>query len=67
VPIPTRVRRAEQFLEGKSITREVLEEAAAIAAADLEPVSDFRGSADYRREMIRTVVRRTAAKVFDHE
>jgi carbon-monoxide dehydrogenase medium subunit len=65
VPVPTRARRAEQFLEGKKITREVVEEAASIAAADVEPVSDFRGSADYRRDMIRTVVRRTLATVFD--
>jgi carbon-monoxide dehydrogenase medium subunit len=65
VPVPTRARRAEQFLEGKTVTLEVLEEAAAIAAADVEPVSDFRGSAEYRRDMIRTVVRRTAATVFD--
>lgn len=64
VPVPTRARRAEQFLEGKTVTLEVLEEAAAIAAADVEPVSDFRGSAEYRRDMIRTVVRRTAATVF---
>ena len=67
VPIPTRARRAEQFLEGKPVTEALLEEAATIAAADVEPVSDFRGSAQYRREMIRTVVRRTAAKVFGHE
>jgi carbon-monoxide dehydrogenase medium subunit len=65
VPVPTRARRAEHFLEGKKITREVVEEAANIAAADVEPVSDFRGSADYRRDMIRTVVRRTLATVFD--
>jgi carbon-monoxide dehydrogenase medium subunit len=65
VPVPTRARRAEQFLEGKTVTRDVLEEAAAIAAAEVEPVSDFRGSAEYRRDMIRTVVRRTAATVFD--
>jgi carbon-monoxide dehydrogenase medium subunit len=64
VPVPTRARRAEQFLEGRNVTRDVLEEAAAIAAADVEPVSDFRGSAQYRRDMIRTVVRRTAATVF---
>lgn len=64
VPVPVRATRAEQFLEGKQPTREVLEEAANIAAADIEPVSDFRGSADYRREMVRVVVGRTAAAAF---
>jgi carbon-monoxide dehydrogenase medium subunit len=64
VPIPVRARRAEEFLEGKSVTRDVLEEAADIAAADITPVSDFRGTEEYRRDMVRIVVRRTAAAVF---
>lgn len=64
VPIPVRASRAEGFLVGKKVTREVLEEAAGMAAADIEPVSDFRGSGEYRREMVRTVVRRTAAAAF---
>src|SRR5262249_5955805 len=38
-PIPVRAKRAERFLEGKRVTRDVLEEAAAIAAADIEPLS----------------------------
>jgi len=59
VPIPVRARRAEQFLEGKAVTPDALDEAAAIAAADVTPLSDFRGAADYRREMIRIVTRRT--------
>ena len=61
VPIPVRARRAEQFLEGKAVTPDALDEAAAIAAADVTPLSDFRGAADYRREMIRIVTRRTLA------
>lgn len=64
VPVPARARRAELFLEGKTVTREVLEGVAEIAAADAQPVSDFRGSAEYRQAIIRTVVRRTAAKLF---
>lgn len=63
-PIPVRAKRAEQFLEGKKITREVLEEAAEITAADITPLSDFRGSAEYRRDMVRIVLSRTAATVF---
>src|SRR5262249_6925435 len=51
-PTPGHARRAEEFLEGKCVTRDVLEEAAGIAAADISPVSDFRGSAEYRREMV---------------
>jgi carbon-monoxide dehydrogenase medium subunit len=64
VPIPTRSTRAEQFLEGKPPSRQVIEDAAALAAEDIQPLSDFRGSAEYRREMVRVVVKRTAAEAF---
>lgn len=63
-PIPVRARRAEQFLEGKKVTRDVIEEAAEIAAADITPLSDLRGAADYRRDMVRVVLSRSAAAVF---
>jgi carbon-monoxide dehydrogenase medium subunit len=63
-PVPTRARKAETFLEGKKITRELLEEASGIAANEITPLSDFRGSEDYRREMVKVVLRRTAASAF---
>src|SRR5690606_38835570 len=63
-PIPTRLRRAEAFLEGRSITPEVAVEAADMVAEDIEPVSDLRGSADFRRGMVRAVARRTVAELF---
>lgn len=64
VPIPARARRAEAFLEGKTPTAEILAQAADLAAADIAPVDDFRGAADYRRDMVRAMVRRTAAAAF---
>jgi carbon-monoxide dehydrogenase medium subunit len=63
-PIPVRAKRAEQFLEGKKVTRDVLEEAAEITAADINPLSDSRGCAEYRRDMVRILLGRTAAAVF---
>lgn len=63
-PIPLRLRRAEAFLKGRSITENVAAEAAEIVAADIEPVSDARGLADFRRDMVRVVARRTLAELF---
>ncbi|MDR0205585.1 MAG: xanthine dehydrogenase family protein subunit M [Delftia acidovorans] len=63
-PIPVRQRRAEDFLEGRAITWAVAAEAGEIVAADIKPVSDLRGSADFRREMVRVNVRRTVAELF---
>ena len=33
-------------------------------AQDITPVSDLRGSEDFRREMVRVVTRRTVAELF---
>lgn len=63
-PVATRLRRAETFLEGRTVTPEVAAEVAVIVAQDIEPVSDLRGSADFRRDMVRAVARRTVAELF---
>jgi len=67
VPIPIRVSKAEQFLEGKRVTDTVLHECGTIAAAEIDPISDFRGSAEYRRAIASVVVRRTVARAFGVE
>jgi carbon-monoxide dehydrogenase medium subunit len=63
-PVPARARKAEAFLEGKTVDAETLEEAARIASEEVSTVSDFRGSAEHRRDMVRVVGRRTMAAAF---
>lgn len=63
-PIALRLRRAEAFLQGKTVTLEVAAEAANIVATDIEPVSDSRGEGEYRRDMVRIVARRSMAELF---
>ena len=63
-PIPVRLRRAEALLEGRTVNENTVHEVADIVAADIEPVSDARGNADFRREMVRVVARRTVAELF---
>jgi xanthine dehydrogenase iron-sulfur cluster and FAD-binding subunit A len=45
--------QAETYLAGKSLDEDVIRQAADLAAADASPIDDLRGSAAYRREMIR--------------
>ena len=44
---------AEQFLAGKVLDPETIEQAARLAMQAARPIGDVRSSADYRREMIR--------------
>lgn len=62
-PIPIRCCRAEAYLAGKAMTGAVAQEAAAIVAEDITPISDMRGSAEFRRDMARVVACRTIAHV----
>lgn len=49
---------AEEALAGSEPTAEAFEEAARLAAEASEPSSDVRGSAEYKRAMVRIFVRR---------
>ncbi|MDM0045781.1 xanthine dehydrogenase family protein subunit M [Variovorax dokdonensis] len=63
-PIPTRVPRAEAFLENRTMDAQAVRQAAAIVAQDIEPVSDARGDAEYRRHMVQVAAARTMAELF---
>ncbi|HCP78423.1 MAG: 4-hydroxybenzoyl-CoA reductase [Pusillimonas sp.] len=65
VPVPTRLARAEAFLQGRTVTPAVAAEAADMLAQDIEPISDSRGSAQYRRDIVRAVARRTICELFE--
>jgi carbon-monoxide dehydrogenase medium subunit len=58
-PVPLRAREAEQALEGTPVTTEAIERAAELAVGVARPISDQRGSADYRRHLVRVLTRRT--------
>lgn len=57
-PRPFRARAAEERLEGQPLSAERAEQAAALAAGAAQPISDVRGSAEYRRAMVQALVRR---------
>ena len=57
-PRPMRATRAEAVLEGRVVTEAVIDAAAEAAANQCRPISDVRGSAEYRRDMVRTLTAR---------
>jgi aerobic carbon-monoxide dehydrogenase medium subunit len=58
-PTPVRATAAEQALEGQRLTPELIERAATLAIEAAKPISDQRGSVEFRRHLVRVLTRRT--------
>ena len=58
-PTPVRATAAERSLEGQPVTPERIARAADLALEVARPISDQRGSADFRRHLVRVLTRRT--------
>jgi CO/xanthine dehydrogenase FAD-binding subunit len=59
-PTPIRSPQAEAALRGNRLTDDVIRAAGEGAAADARPITDVRGSADYRRDLLRVYTGRVA-------
>ena len=57
-PTIIHARAAEDCLRGRTLSEETLAEAARLAMDDARPIDDIRGSAAYRREMVRVLTAR---------
>jgi len=57
-PIPVRVFKTEELLKGKIIDEPLLEETARSALAEVSPISDIRSSKEYRKEIVKVLIRR---------
>jgi aerobic carbon-monoxide dehydrogenase medium subunit len=53
-------RKAEDVLRGRPISDAALREMGEVAASECDPTDDNRGSAEYKREMVKVLVRRAA-------
>jgi carbon-monoxide dehydrogenase medium subunit len=58
-PTPVRAVAAERALVGQPMTPALIERAAELAVEAARPISDQRGSADFRRHLVRVLTRRT--------
>ena len=60
-PTVIRAVRAEAYLAGREASPGTMAEAGRIAAGEAKPISDFRASADYRRDLIAVLTQRALA------
>lgn len=64
-PVPLRPAAAEAVLADKPITAETIEEAAQAAMDACNPIDDVRGTARYRKYMVRNLTRKAVQHVWD--
>jgi len=55
-PVPMRLRATEAFLAGKRVSADLARRAADVARSEVAPISDVRGSADYKRLLLGQLV-----------
>ena len=64
---PIRARQAEDTIKGKALDDELIQKAAQAAADEAKPISDVRGSASYRKEMVKILTNRALKQATTQE
>lgn len=64
-PTPVRAREAEAVLAGQVLSPELIERAAETAAAEARPITDQRGTADYRKHLVKVLTKRTLTAAWE--
>jgi aerobic carbon-monoxide dehydrogenase medium subunit len=62
---PVRARGAEEILIGKRLLLDSAIEAGKAASQECDPITDLRGSAEYKRAIIGVLVKRAAVKAYE--
>jgi xanthine dehydrogenase small subunit len=55
-PTVIRARRTEEFLRGRTLDEDSMLQAGEVAVAEISPISDVRGAADYRYQLTRNIL-----------
>jgi carbon-monoxide dehydrogenase medium subunit len=63
-PTPIRAKQAEAILRGKKLTEALFKEAEEIAAGEASPVADINASAEFRRELVKAMVKKVGMEAY---
>jgi len=55
-PIPLYLKKTSEFLKDKTITADIVTEAATISQTEISPITDARGSAEYKALLLRQLI-----------
>ncbi len=64
-PTPVLAQKTSEFLQTKAPSPKIFEEASAIAKEEGKPISDIRGSAWHRKELVQVLTRRSLSEAFE--
>ena len=64
-PTPLRAKEAEDAVRGGGLTEAVLEKASAAAVAASRPITDIRGTEEYRRKMVGVLTRQAISEAWE--
>jgi xanthine dehydrogenase small subunit len=56
-PVPLYLKETSEFLRGQPVNSQTIDDANVIMQAEISPISDVRGSADYKRLLLRQLLR----------
>ena len=62
---PIRAKGAEAVLRGRTLTSDLVRQAAQAVESEVDPMDDFRGSAGYKRKMVQVFVRRAVDRALE--
>ena len=62
---PIKATKTEAFLTGKTLDQATINQAAEIAASESQPMDDSRGSADYKRDLVRVLTARALTRALE--
>lgn len=65
-PKPMRCKSGESMAQGEKLTAQLIERIAVAAGQSVDPIDDLRGTAAYKRHVVRVLVRRALSAAAQH-
>jgi carbon-monoxide dehydrogenase medium subunit len=66
-PTIIRMDNAEKVLRGQELNAETIEQAALLSSKAVTPIDDLRSSADYRKNMVKVLIRRALSCILNND
>jgi carbon-monoxide dehydrogenase medium subunit len=64
-PVPLRLKKVEEIIEDTTLSPNIISQAQKLASESITPITDIRGSAEYRREIVGIYVKRALEKILE--